>query len=329
MNKIEYCFRPYVYIFILFFSVSPFIAAERIGGTVSDTVTVKTHEEIEGSFKLHELVGLEFEESDFIKGMELRLEVPQPVLEFRESFLFRIFSNLNNDPDNSVRYYYGNEVLKETFPVGKTLNVAIPLTGEDVWEPSGVGISIVKPPLSRDKFPLIFTIEPIMKGVPQRVSEASFAFTLKPVLYDRGKLALLLPEEIHREDLTIEIDGTSFPADKETYTLKTGIHELTVNSPTTDPFSTTFGIEQGEITKVKAELEHSKSYISFDAPANAEVYLNGNKIDRDDRGNFTAEPGEHVVIIKLDDYSLSKKFELKKGKNYKVSLFFDIIVEED
>lgn len=329
MNKTLYILRPYIYLFILLIYLPSFLAAERIGGTVSEVVNVRTHEEVDGSFKLHELVGLDFEESDFIKGIEIRIEVPRPVLEFRESFLFRIFSNLNNDPENSIRYYYGNEILKETFPVGKTLHVAIPLSGDELWQPSSVGISRVNPPLSKDKFPLLFTIEPIMKGIPQRVSEASFSFTVKPVLYDRGKLSLILPEDIKKEELTIEIDGSALSSDKDMYTLKAGIHELSISSPSTIPFSTSFGIEQGEITKIKAEIEPAQSYISFEAPEGAEVYLNGNEIDREDHDNFNAEPGEHVVIIKLDDYSLSKKFVLKRGKNYKVSLFFDILIEED
>ncbi|MFO7849010.1 MAG: PEGA domain-containing protein [Spirochaetia bacterium] len=296
---------------------------------MAEIFTVKANEEVEGSFKLRELVGIDFENSDLIKGIEIRVDVPEPVMEFRESFLFRIFSNLDEDPDNSIKYYYGNEVLKKTFPKDRTLDVAIPLSGDDVWAPDSLGVTTVDPPISREQFPLLLTIEPEMKGIPQRVSEAPFEFTVKPVLYDRGKLSLILPEDSNEEELTVEIDGDTFSPTKDMYTLKTGIHELTVSSPSTNPFSTTFGIEQGEITKIKAELEPARSYISFEAPEGAEVYFNGKKIEKEDHRNFTAEPGEHVVLVKLDDYSLSKNFQLKRGKNYKISLFFDILVEED
>jgi len=39
--------------------------------------------------------------------------------------------------------------------------------------------------------------------------------------------------------------------------------------------------------------------------------------------------GQHTVIIREGDYSLTKKFSVERGKSYKVSLFLDILVQEN
>jgi hypothetical protein len=192
-----------------------------------------------------------------------------------------------------------------------------------------VGVSTVNPPVKRDEFPLLMTIEPVMKGIPGSVSEASFDFSIVPVLYDRGTLSLVLPDDVDRESLEISINGAAVDGLEDSYTLPTGIHELEVSSPYTLPFTTTFGIEQGEATEVRVKLEPARASVSFEAPEEAVIYFDGTKLSDGDFDRLAADPGEHVVLVKLGEYSLSKKIHLERGQNYKVSLFFDILVDED
>ena len=318
-------------------SVQP-VYAERIGGSVEQLYRIEGSDEIEGSLRIHQLIGIEFSDTDFIKGMEIHLEVPQSAMEFRESFLFRIFSSLNREPDTAIKYYSGRESFRKPFPTGKSLYIAIPLKGDELWEPGGVGIAAVKPPIARADFPLLFTIEPVMKGIPSSVSNADFDFTITPVLYDRGNLSIDIRGSYDVSALSLSIDGTAHELEvrngddtrieNRVIALKTGMHELKVESPSTLPYSTTFGIEQGETTRLEVNLEPARSYVSFEAPEEATIYFDGNKLPEQDLESVETEPGEHIVLVQLGEYSLSKKIRLDRGQNYKVSLFFDILVDE-
>ncbi len=313
------------------------VCAERIGGSVEQVHRIGGSEETEGSLKLHQLVGLEIADTDFIKGVEIHLRVPQSAMEFRESFLFRIFSSLNKKPDTAVKYYYGIESFRKPFPIGKSLYIAVPLKTDEIWNPKGVGISTVDPPIARADFPILFTIEPVMKGIPSSVSNADFDYSITPVLYDRGKLSIDIRGHYDASTLSVAIDGTEQDFDArndgtrikdEVIALKTGMHELKVESPSTITYSTSFGIEQGETTRLEIDLEPARSYVSFEAPEEATIYFDGNKLSGRNIEGFETDPGEHIVLVQLGEYSLSKKIRLDRGQNYKVSLFFDILVDE-
>ena len=66
-------------------------SAERIRGSVAEVYTLDTGGETEGKLKVHRIVGLEIENDDFLKGFEIRIDVPRAAMEFRESFLLKIF----------------------------------------------------------------------------------------------------------------------------------------------------------------------------------------------------------------------------------------------
>lgn len=308
--------------------LAPELFSERIQGTVHEVYAVIEKEETRGSLKIHQLVAIDLADSPFIKGLEIRLSVPSSVMEFRESFLFRIFSGLSPQPSTELRQYSGNETLRKAFPIGKTLYISIPITGRKTWKPSGVGLTVVDPPLSMEEFPLLLRIDPVMKGIPGTVSSAPFDFIIRPVLRDLGTLSLILPEDFERSDLVIKIDGENFPPGKESYIVSTGVHELEVSSPLTVPYKTTFGIEQAERTEVRVDLEPAKVFVNFEAPEEAQIFFDGELVSPQEFEAFTAEPGEHVVLVQLGDYSLSKKIRFNGGETYKVALFFDILVNE-
>ncbi len=319
------------FIIILFTTVllfTPELFSERIRGTVHEVYSVSEKEDTSGSLKIHQLVAIDLTASPFIKGLEIRLSVPSSVMEFRESFLFRIFSDLSPRPSTELRQYSGNETLSKAFPIGKTLFISIPISGGDMWKPSGVGLTIIDPPLSMDEFPLLLTIDPVMKGIPGNVSSAPFEFTVSPVLRDLGTLSLILPDNFDSSDLLIKIDGDTYPPGKKSYIVATGVHELEISSPLTVPYKTTFGIEQAERTEVRVDLEPAMVSVDFEAPEEAQIFFDGKLVSPEDFESFRAEPGEHVVLVQLGDYSLSKKLRFNGGETYKVSLFFDILVNE-
>lgn len=334
--KIRHRFGFIILLFFVFFLFAHTLSAERVRGSVAEIYTLSTEGETTGTLKIHRIVGLDIKKSEFLKGFEIQLDVPKAAMEFRESFVFKIYAGIDKEPTESTQLYRGNVVFEKPFPTGKSLFIAVPFADKEKWSTSGIGVHRSDRPLESEDFPLLITIGSIMKGIPGSVSKAPFDFTITPVLSDRGTLSLSLPNDIDVSELSIQIDGNSKKIeggiegeDAPRFTLNTGVHELRVGSAKTIPFTTTFGIEQAKTTEVKVELSSASSYISFEAPDEAGIFFDGEKIPKKKMDNFETQPGEHVVLVQLGEYSMSKKIHLKKGENYKISLFFDILVDED
>jgi len=168
-----------------------------------------------------------------------------------------------------------------------------------------------------------------MKGIPSNVSRSRFKITLKPVLIDKGALQLELPKEVNRNDIQIYTDGNLQKQSSERLILSTGVHKLSIESDLYLTYSKSIGIERARTTKIKAVLEPKKSSIRFEAPDDAVVFFNGEQIEVGSGTELETDPGEHVVLVRIGDYSVSKKIDIKGGKNYKVSLFFDILINDN
>ena len=64
------------------------------------------------------------------------------------------------------------------------------------------------------------------------------------------------------------------------------------------------------------------------APESATIYLDGQRYIPSVHKAIEVVAGEHVVLIQLGDYAISRRFTVENGKGYTISLLLDIIVEE-
>ncbi len=287
-----------------------------------------TEDRVEATIDLREHIAIELEPNELIKGLEIKLEVPDKILSYRNSFLLTIYSGIEPPPETSRKEYRATIEHKQSFPEGKRLFIALPLAGDRKWSPKGPGMHVLSPPVSVETFPILIGIKPVMKGLPGEVSRTSYPVTVSPVLIDKGKLVLSAAPASMQNDAELQVDGQQLPADKREFLLSPGVHELKITSPATQPFSRTVVVEKGKKTVQELELEPASSKLSFEAPKDARIYLDGDEIT-DHRQAVETEPGEHLVLVRLGDYTMSKKITVRKGENYQVSLFFDILIEKD
>jgi hypothetical protein len=288
----------------------------------------ETDDRIETTIDLREYIALALEPNEFIKGVEIKVEVPDRVLTYRNSFLLTLYKKVSPEPETSRKDYRAVLEYKQPFPQGKRLFIALPVTGREEWTPEGPGINRISPPLSTEDFPVLIGIKPVMKGIPLDVSRTSYPITIDAVTIEKGKLVLSNAPGALQKDATLTVDGKTLPSDQKEFFLSPGVHELSVTSPVTQPFTRTVGVEKGTETLLDLELEPAASRITFEAPKDARVYLDGEEIV-DHRQAVEAKPGEHLVLVRLGEYTMSKKITIRKGENYQVSLFFDILIEKD
>ena len=151
-----------------------------------------------------------------------------------------------------------------------------------------------------------------------------FYITLRPLLVKKGLLQLTLqyPPGSEYEALEITIDGQPLEAPDGSLELESGIHSLNIRSPAFKEVNATIAIESGKTSKVDIILEELAIGLTLEAPQEAEVYNHSQTV-------YPLDPGSHLVRIKIGDYSISKKFTAKSGKNYHISCVFDIFINED
>ncbi|MCK5198092.1 MAG: hypothetical protein KAR21_07065 [Spirochaetales bacterium] len=316
--------KRFLTVFFLFiFILSAF--SDNIRGEVSSLITINSEKSVT-NFKLFDLTGISAVQNPFLEGLDLTLTIPEELMKYRDSFMINIYYRLDNNPDELLKVYKGSNLLSTTIPVSRKMFISIPLTG--ISNTDSIPGSIICPAVDISELPLLLSITPVMKGIPSSVLTSVFELEILPVISNKGILNLDITSPASDEKYTILLDGKKITNDRE-FILTTGIHQIKVVSDSYKEISRSFVIERGESNKISISLESLLPTVVFEAPHGAEIFLDGKKLEYISGNGIQIEPGEHVVRIELSDYFLSRKFTVLAEKNYKVSLFLDILVQDN
>lgn len=311
--------------------VYPFtLKGEQVRSEIQHTLTIDdSYSDIHASIGLRELSLIRLEAREFLRGLVIQVEAPNAVLQFRESFLLNIYYKASPRPQEGVGRYSATKLYSEPFPSSRKTFIDIPFATEKSWDKSTLNSTVVASRPIPEEYPLLFSIDPIMKGIPSNVANSHFKIQVIPVLIDKGALVVELPEDVNRDVIELRIDGQRKELNSRRFILSTGVHEVSVESTHYLPFSKSVAIEKAKTSKVQVSLTPSRSRIHFDAPDDAVVFFDGEEIDIGSSSKLHTEPGEHMVLVRIGDYSVSKKIDIEGGKDYKVSLFFDILINDN
>jgi hypothetical protein len=313
-------FTGFFLIFIILYSFS-----DNIRGEVSSIITIGTEKTIT-EFRLYDLTGIAVIENPFLEGLDLTLTIPEELLKYRDSFMLNIYYLLDNIPDESLKAYKGSRLLSITIPVSKKMFISIPLS--KISNADVIPGSIISTMADWSELPLLLSITPVMKGIPSSVLTSIFKLEILPGISNKGILNLNITSLSSDNQYTILLNGKKITTETENI-LETGIHQIKVESDNFKAISRSFVIERGETTEINLILEPLLPTVVFEAPEGAEIFLDGEKLDFVSGKGIQIEPGDHVVRIELSDYFLSRKFTIDAEKNYKVSLFLDILVQDN
>ena len=292
---------------------------------------------------LEEMAALSLEgDARFLRGIRLELRLSNLLKQHFDSFALAVYRRLDPEPRKGVTAYRGERVFFQYLPYLNRILVQLPLTGgegdevsaETAGETAGEGSYRLQAPLSREDFPILVAILPLMKGIPDTVAEARFYLTVRPVVAHRGtiQLSLRAPAGATAEPITAYLDERELsPAElqalKSGLELPAGLHRLRLVSPALQEVNTSFTVEPGKSSSLDVELQSLATLLSIEAPQSAEVYLDGEKLS-----TLTGLPiaeGTHQVRVKIAEYNVTKKFSAQRGRHYHMSCIFDIIISED
>lgn len=270
-------------------------------------------------------------DSAYITGIEIELVLSNLLKKYFDSYALAVYADLRPTPDPAVRFYEGRRVLLQQVPFLNRVNVHLPVGEPPSREPLPVGAYRLETPLQPADFPILLTMLPLGKGVPEAVSNSKFYFSIRPVLRRQGlvEIRLRYPAGRESEQVFLYVDDRRLPALNGPLELDSGMHQLRVGSEAFREVNLSFAVESGKSTVVEVNLEEVLGQLSIDAPQGAEVYLDGEKLPGKTPLTLPVAEGAHLIRVKMADQSVSKKFVVQRGRHYHLSVVFDIIVVED
>jgi hypothetical protein len=324
-----------IFLLLLYFSLIGSVFAETIRGPVVDTIVI----EGEAGFKKHmvltasDLVFLSLGDNKrFLKGLQLEISLSDILKRYSDCFALEIYHTVTPDPGSGGIEYSGKRIFFKVLPLLNKLYVNIPLTKNS----SNTGYLppdrfVVSSPISEKNFPLLISIQTVMKGIPDSVLEKSFYISMEPELEKKGVLQLSLkkPAGFEEEGYEVMVDDALLEGMEPEYVFETGIHSLKVRSEAFKEENTSFSIEAGRTTRVEIVLQRSKPVLTIDMIEGASFYLDGEKLSLAAGEEMVIDEGAHTMLIKIGEQTITKKIDVMSGKRYNIFLIFDIKVKEN
>jgi hypothetical protein len=268
-------------------------------------------------------------ETRFLRGVEIEISAPQSWLPFRGSLGMYIYNNINPQAPDGITDMDGRRIAFEPLPSRLRIIYQIPIRqqhGLRATTSATIPTGVVQP----SSFPIIFRLMQVSKGLPDEFENMSFNFTARPILSDEGAVRLIprYPAQLRNRPFTVLIDDSVISNISEQILLREGEHHLVILSEDYRNESRRFVVERTKVLDLTIELQDPTPIIIFEAPQNAQIYLDNNPIPRN-RESVTVDPGQHEVKFQVGDYTLTRTLNIQRGKTYRVSLAVDLTIQEE
>lgn len=279
------------------------------------------------------LISLE-EEHDLLKGIEIFIEPPREAQTYRGTYAFYLFGKLSPPPAAAsqpiLQTFEGTLLYFKPILNERKLYVQIPLQTKAGFSLAPDTVILDKP-VEKGMFPLLLTFLPIMKGIPELALRAEFKVQVRPLFKELGKIRFSVKSpkgSVPIEKARIFLNDQALQLKEDSLNVEPGLKNFRVEIDGFPPFQTTVALEKGKVVTVEAIFIKREATVHINAPIGTHVFVDGKPIPLS-QGELTLEPGEHTFSFRLGDYQVSKRFYMEQGKSYGVSLYLDILINED
>ncbi|MFW5694477.1 MAG: hypothetical protein ACOCYB_04870 [Alkalispirochaeta sp.] len=172
---------------------------------------------------------------------------------------------------------------------------------------------------------------PIMKGMDSTALSAAYSVRVSPRIRPIGAVRVTLTGEAdlveRTEDLLqLSLNGEEIALDTVVERAP-GIYRLEARAGDFLDTASNVGVEQGNLREIVLEPQEPRARIRVSVPTVAEVYWNGTRLV--DQNSFTAPPGEHAIMIRLGDYTVSRRIQLEADEDYELAVDLDILLKRN
>jgi hypothetical protein len=266
----------------------------------------------------------------FLESMVVEVVISDALRRYADSFAVGIYRGVQVPGDSQGPVAVSaRRIRQEVLPYASRFYLKVPMSAGALNAPADPGTVTLDRVLTADDFPVGVMVEPVMKGIPDAVLSRSFFLTVKPQLIQRGvlELAIVKPADMADAPAEVLLDSVPVVVSDAPMELDAGIHRIEVLSDVFRRETSSFAVVAGQTVSVEIVLKPSDSFLLVDAPAGAEVYLDGELVLPGPRVELTE--GTHAIRFKLGDISVSRKFDVRPGKLYTVSLLLDVVLKEE
>ena len=306
--------------------ISGIAVAERIRGPIVEIITINSAESYVLSVTPRDLIAL-FVGSDsrIIRGVEIDLTLPTAIAGYRDGFILSVYEQVYPAPTHANMNY--SAVESAFVHVRNTSDSRyVVLFGPSASVPDSR--VLLKRAAASDR-PFILSVEPISKALPESIASESIGISLQGIFADLGILELQIKSSTRASrPFTVEIDGENMAYSAAGYLLPPGAHDLRISADPDFELSKRVDIQRGSTEQVIVNLATPLPTVFIDAPENSLIFLDGQRYRPEVHRFVEIVSGEHIVLIQLGDYAISRRFTVKEGQDYTISLFLDIIIEE-
>ncbi len=323
---------PLMFLLLLAFPGTPSLSAEPLRGPYAGTIELRTGQEEFSeavAFTLEDLVFITVpQESPFVDGLELEIQVPREARNYREALSLNLYQDISPQPGAKQKNYTARNAHMAFLPETSRFYIRIPVVYDHSLTASG-DTEVLNEPILPTHFPLALTLLPLMKGIPDAAFSVELLVRARPLLRDEGKLELTVDHgSIAADDFSIFLDGKPQDQREGAFLLPTGIHEILVEAPGGHRQAEEFVILQGQTNHLTITLEESLPRLSIEIPQDAEVLLDGSPPNAESGVPFEISPGKHTILFRLGEYKLTKEFTLQRGDKAQISLNMEILLEK-
>lgn len=272
-----------------------------------------------------------------VDALELELVIPSILADFAGAIMLYVFSETARrsiDVAQNVYEFTGSVVFAEPILRAGKAFFYIPVR-EDAGTDASAAIKVAPAPLVPEDLPLAVSLVPVMKGLTEEVAVAEFMLTARPVTRKIGLVRLEFqyegdslydPGSLRSPEFSLYLDDEPTPVSSELL-VAPGLHSLRLESVKYEDKDITIGVDAGSTTNLVLPLVLSLATVNYTTPRGSGVFVDGEAVG-EETGVFTLPPGEHTMVVVVEDYAVTRRFSVEERKTYTISLTMDIEVEE-
>ncbi|MDC7234434.1 MAG: hypothetical protein PQJ58_14470, partial [Spirochaetales bacterium] len=265
-----------------------------------------------------------------VQGISVSVRASDEMVIYKNSFALYLYKDLDQNFTLENNSYRGTQAFMRFLPFHSDLNVLIPLKRDHTLSPDRSSF-LMSDSSQKENFPLILSILPITKGIPDAAFNKDIVIEMSPVYMKKGLLKLNIlndrAQEIS-EGILISIDGKSYDWPDGPYLLNTGLHTLTIRTEDGSEESLTFSLDAGQTLILDHVLQYQLPLLTIEVMKGFSVFLDGRELSQEELDTaLEIQPGSHSIRIELGDFRMSRDFTAEMQQRINITMIPEILLE--
>lgn len=330
MRNVSLLVATFVVLLLCSFAVLP-LEAEGVRTGVAGIVHLDSSRPEGETLELryNEAVGVFFPaDTLFVQGIEFELRLPKALQGYESTIAWTVYSSVEPIPALESLDFDGDRIISQPLPARVSMVIQIPVSERHELR-SGPFVTVIPKLMRANEFPLMFKLAPIGKGFGSSLESAAFRLTVRPVLTDEGgiNVSCFFPEGVEPLPFSVFIDDKRVEDVTKPIITRKGARVVRISAEGFREEVVSLSVEAGKISKVAVNLIPDAPRLQFEAPTGSIISLDGSPVSSESFDELTIEPGEHTVVCRIGDYTITRKFVAARGKTYRVVLSVELSIQ--